>query len=196
MVPAFGREVLPKVTLLIGHRLVTLLTVRGETGCSGCPTDLEICRHAVSLIYNDDMPCEITFDEFCRLVQHAIESFPAAFQPYLENVAVDVFDEPADEDRVTSDERDADLADPDDSSDEPSELLGLFVGVPLTDQSYGHEIPNLVKIFRGPIQRASRNRRALQQNIRATILHEFAHHFGFSEEDLDAFEETQDKWLD
>ena len=142
------------------------------------------------------MPFHVPFDEFCRLVRRAIKSFPKAFQPYLANVAVDVFDEPEDDDWVVSDERGDDSDDDGIAGGHSSELMGLFVGVPLTEQTYGHKSPNLVKIFRGPLQRASRDERALQQNIRATILHEFAHHFGFSEADLDEFEATQDEWLD
>jgi len=145
------------------------------------------------------MPYQVTFDEFCRLVERAMESFPYKFRPYLDNVAVDVFDEPSDDDRAIRALRNEDAEDETDEEEtdgNSSQLLGLFVGVPLTQQSFDDHHANLVKIYRGPLQRVSRNRRALQQNIRATILHEFAHHFGFSEEDLDAFEATQEEWLD
>jgi predicted Zn-dependent protease with MMP-like domain len=41
------------------------------------------------------------------------------------------------------------------------------------------------------MEQISRTRGALMRNIRATVIHEFAHHFGFSEEQLEAFEESQ-----
>jgi predicted Zn-dependent protease with MMP-like domain len=70
-------------------------------------------------------------------------------------------------------------------------LLGLFIGVPVTAQSYGDRHPNVVKIFRRPMEEVSRTRGALLRNIRATVIHEFAHHFGYSEEQLEAFERAQ-----
>jgi predicted Zn-dependent protease with MMP-like domain len=127
----------------------------------------------------------LTFSEFCDVVAEAVESLPEAFQPYLENVVVDVFNEATAEDLKQVEGRD----------DLHGEVLGLFIGVPITEQSYGQRPMNVVKIFRRPLERVSRSREALLQNIRATILHEFGHHFGYSEDDLDGFERTQDRWL-
>lgn len=127
----------------------------------------------------------LTFSQFCEVVSEAVDSLPAQFQPYLENVVVDVFNEPNADDLRQVEGRD----------DLQGEVLGLFVGVPITQQEYGHRPMNIVKIFRRPLERVSRSREALLQNIRATILHEFGHHFGYSEEDLEEFENGQERWL-
>lgn len=124
----------------------------------------------------------MTWSAFCAAVEEAVASLPASFQQYLENVVVDVQEEPTEDDCRA-------LADRDDGN--RALLLGLFVGVPLTKQSYGERPANVVKIFRRPMEQASPTRGALLRNIRATVIHEFAHHFGFSEEDLAAFEEKQ-----
>ena len=124
----------------------------------------------------------LTWHEFCEAVAEAVESLPDPFHDYLENVAVDVQEEPAEEDYARLRER---------GSEVQGLLLGLFSGVPITSQSYGDHHPNVIKIFRRPMEQVSRTRGALLRNIRATVIHEFAHHFGFSEEQLEGFERAQ-----
>ncbi|HEY2250997.1 MAG TPA: metallopeptidase family protein [Planctomycetaceae bacterium] len=126
----------------------------------------------------------MSWDAFCEAVTEAVESLPEPFRRYLENVVVDVQEEPSEHDYAAVTDRDAESG---------GLLLGLFIGVPLTKQSYGDRSPNVVKIFRRPMEQVSRTRGALLRNIRATVIHEFAHHFGFSEEDLEAFEQAQRK---
>ncbi len=123
----------------------------------------------------------LSWKQFCDTVEEAVASLPAPFHEYLENVVVDVQEEPADHDYAALHDR----------GGEPGLLLGLFVGVPLTQQGYGDRHPNVVKIFRRPMEQVSRTRGALVRNIRATVIHEFAHHFGFSEEQLEDFERAQ-----
>jgi predicted Zn-dependent protease with MMP-like domain len=124
----------------------------------------------------------LSWHAFCEAVEEAVRSLPEPFHQYLENVAVDVQEEPSEQDYAALGDR---------SPGEAGLLLGLFIGVPLTRQSYGDRAPNVVKIFRRPMEQISRTRGALMRNIRATVIHEFAHHFGFSEEQLEAFEESQ-----
>jgi predicted Zn-dependent protease with MMP-like domain len=125
----------------------------------------------------------LSWRQFCNAVEEAVASLPEPFHKYLENVVVDVQDEPSDGDYAALEAR----------GGEPRAgfLLGLFVGVPLTSQGYGDRHPNVVKIFRRPMEQVSRTRGALLRNIRATVIHEFAHHFGFSEEQLEDFERAQ-----
>ncbi len=124
----------------------------------------------------------MTWHAFCEAVEEAVASLPEPFHRYLENVAVDVQEEPSGQDYAALEDRGV-AAD--------GLLLGLFIGVPLTKQSYGDHLPNVIKIFRRPMEQVSRTRGALLRNIRATVIHEFAHHFGFSEEELEAFEASQ-----
>ena len=115
------------------------------------------------------------------------------FHPYLENVVVDVEEEPTPEDLASVEgEIDAD----DDEVDDGEQLLfGVFRGVPITEQGYRDHFPNQIVIFRRPLEEASRSRDDLIRNIRGTVVHELAHHFGFSEDDLEEFERTQEKYL-
>ncbi len=128
----------------------------------------------------------ISWAEFCRVVRQTVAALPQQFQERLTNVVVEAVEAPTAKDLAH--------AVPGKSAD--SLLLGLFVGVPLTEQHYNDPQQNTIRIFRRPLQQISRNRRALIENIRATVIHELAHHFGFSEDDLAAFEAAQEKWLD
>ena len=46
------------------------------------------------------------------------------------------------------------------------------------------------------MEQVSRTRGALLRNIRATVIHEFAHHFGFNERDLEKFDDNPDPFGD
>ena len=66
-------------------------------------------------------------------------------------------------------------------------LLGLYEGVPLTKRTshYGLAPPDKITIFRGPIlQHCPPDEDAIRTQIRRTVLHEIAHHFGISDERL------------
>jgi len=126
---------------------------------------------------------QISVGQFCRLVASVVDSLPEPLRRHLENVVVDVFEEPDAEDYQAL----ADRAE----TGQQADLLGLFVGVPLTQQGYGDHYPNVIKIFRRPMLAASSTRAMLERNIRATVIHELAHHFGFDEEDLEDFERRQ-----
>ncbi len=130
----------------------------------------------------------LSWKQFCDVVEEAVKSLPEQFHRYLENVVVDVQEEPSDRDYAALRDRSG--------VDAGGLLLGLFSGVPLTAQSYGERHPNVIKIFRRPMEQVSRTRGALLRNIRATVIHEFAHHFGFSEEQLEEFEAAQKRLED
>ncbi len=66
-------------------------------------------------------------------------------------------------------------------------LLGLYEGVPLTVRThhYGLVAPDKITIFRGPILRVcAPTEEAIRAQVRRTVLHEIAHHFGISDERL------------
>lgn len=72
------------------------------------------------------------------------------------------------------------------NADEP-EMLGLYVGVPLTERGefYAGVLPDRIYIYRRPLLRMCRTVFELADEVRITVLHEIAHHFGIDDEDLD-----------
>ena len=111
--------------------------------------------------------------DFYELVERALEGLPPELSELLDNVAIVVDDWPEDSTPLVSD-------DPDET------LYGLYEGVPLTQRgaSYYGMLPDRITIFRRPLERDF-PREELEEQIRITVVHEIAHHFGFDEDRLE-----------
>jgi len=72
--------------------------------------------------------------------------------------------------------------------DDPLELTGLYDGVPMTEKSPSdpQHFPDTVWLFRRAIldEWAARGDVTLGQLVAHVVIHEFAHHFGWSDEDI------------
>jgi predicted Zn-dependent protease with MMP-like domain len=106
----------------------------------------------------------VTFE---KLVDQALEEIPAALSALMSNIELAIEDEPPEGDE---------------------DLLGLYEGTPLTERSgdYGFVLPDRITIFRGPLERlCGGDQGMLREEVRQTVLHEVAHHFGISDERLE-----------
>ncbi len=65
-------------------------------------------------------------------------------------------------------------------------LLGLYLGVPQTHRGlgYSYALPDRIIIFQEPIQHIVSSEEELVEQVRATVIHEIAHHFGIDDERL------------
>jgi predicted Zn-dependent protease with MMP-like domain len=104
----------------------------------------------------------LTFDEH---VEQALESLPAELRAAMSNVEIVVEDE-------NPDDRD---------------LFGLYLGIPLTERGdYAGVLPDKIAIYRLPLEAEfGDDPTVLEEEIRITVLHEVAHHFGIDEARLD-----------
>jgi predicted Zn-dependent protease with MMP-like domain len=109
--------------------------------------------------------------QFERTVERALRSLHPDIVKRLDNIEIMVEDEPSC---------------PEDS-DGCGELFGLYEGTPLTERTsgYGMTLPDKITIFRGPIERAFHDPGERLEQIRITVVHEVAHHFGIDEERLE-----------
>jgi predicted Zn-dependent protease with MMP-like domain len=119
----------------------------------------------------------LSTDEFCDLVRRVVDELPPEFHDRMENLVIDVELRPS---------RNLLLEVGIDRPDQT--LMGLFVGRSLPEQEFGEHTPNHIFIFQRPIEDVCRSRAEIAYEVRRTLLHELAHHFGYSEEDLDFFE--------
>lgn len=64
------------------------------------------------------------------------------------------------------------------------ELFGLYEGTPLTARGsdYSLVLPDKITIFRRPIERACSTPEEMADEVRVTVIHELAHHFGIEED--------------
>ncbi|HTB00894.1 MAG TPA: metallopeptidase family protein [Bradyrhizobium sp.] len=75
------------------------------------------------------------------------------------------------------------------------DLLGLFQGTGLPHQSHGDiaRLPNMVWLYRRPIlDYWAENDETLGDIVRHVLIHEIGHHFGLSDDDMEAIEATAD----
>lgn len=119
----------------------------------------------------------ISRDRFEELVADALDSIPQQLWDAIENVGVLVEEWPSHAQMASVG-----------LSHGNSILLGLYEGVPLTARSshYGLVPPDKITIFRKPIMRVCPpgDEDAIRAQVRRTVLHEIAHHFGISDRRL------------
>jgi predicted Zn-dependent protease with MMP-like domain len=118
--------------------------------------------------------------DFERLVQRAIARIPQEFLAQVENLSFQV-ENWADDD--TLDEV---------GFDDPRDLLGFYRGWPLSERTheYGSCLPDVITIYQAAVEEyAAEMGEPLLKVIRETIIHELAHYFGFSEEQMDQIED-------
>jgi predicted Zn-dependent protease with MMP-like domain len=110
-----------------------------------------------------------------------MHTLPAEFAPYLDNIVVDVEEEPDEATLRAMDFTDEEIA-------AGESLYGLFA--PL-DVAYGGEtvdgrdLPHRIIIYKRPLEEDFPDRAELMDEIRKTVIHELAHHFGYSDRDLE-----------
>jgi predicted Zn-dependent protease with MMP-like domain len=122
----------------------------------------------------------LSMPEFVAVAQQVIAELDEPFKAWLENVVVDIELAPTRKMLIEAG------LDP-----RQETLLGLFVGNAVTEQAYGEHAPNQILLFKRPLEEACRSRAELAYEIRRTLIHELAHHFGYSEEDLEEYESRE-----
>jgi predicted Zn-dependent protease with MMP-like domain len=111
------------------------------------------------------MPIEMAPAEFDALVDRALDEIPDEIAALVRNVVVLVEDEPPEDD---------------------PDLLGLYEGIALTERwgSPMMELPDRIFIFRGPLLDMCESEQELVNEVRITVVHEIAHHFGIDDDRL------------
>jgi len=98
-------------------------------------------------------------------VRTALDSLPPELRGAMSNVEIIVEDE---------------------NSEDP-DMFGLYLGIPLTerDGGYAGALPDKIAVYRRPLEAEFADDPArLVEEIRITVLHEIAHHFGIDEDRL------------
>lgn len=103
----------------------------------------------------------MTFEDH---VERALESLPDELRAAMSNVEIVVEDE----------------------NGEDPDIFGLYLGIPLTERGeYAGVLPDKIAIYRLPLEdEFGADPALLEDEIRITVLHEVAHHFGIDEDRL------------
>ena len=121
----------------------------------------------------------MTRKRFQQLVGEALDRIPRRFREETRNVAVVVEDRPSD-----------DLLRELGMSPGEETLYGLYQGTPLPerDWAHGNVLPDAITIYREPILADYAGDDEIVRAIGETVIHEFGHYFGLSEEEIEAIE--------
>jgi predicted Zn-dependent protease with MMP-like domain len=100
---------------------------------------------------------------FEEMVVEALDGLPEALGRLMQNVAVTVEHGPG-----------------------PRGLLGLYEGIPLTSRTsqYAGVLPDRITIYRQAICAICRTEPEVAEQVRRTVIHEVAHHFGIDDDRL------------
>jgi predicted Zn-dependent protease with MMP-like domain len=121
----------------------------------------------------------VTRQRFQQLVEEALLEIPPRFRDEMRNVAVVVEDEPP---LHILEEMEI---------DPPDSLFGLYQGTPLPERGwgYGNALPDRISIYQLPIEDACEDEEEIRDCVAETVIHEFGHYFGMSEEEIEEIEE-------
>ena len=115
--------------------------------------------------------------QFERLVRRALGDIPAELRVHLENVDVLVEDWPSRDQLLGT------------GLEEDELLLGLYEGVPLTErEDYGMVLPDRIILFQRALESVTSSNEELIKEVRDTVIHEVAHHFGIDDARLSELE--------
>lgn len=117
---------------------------------------------------------QLTENEFEELVVAALDTLPDDLLQLMNNIDVTVERSPSRQQM-----RQVGLR--------SGSLLGLYEGIPLTvrsSSSYSLVVPDKITIFQRPIERICSSHEEIVDQVRKTVIHEVAHHFGIGEERL------------
>ncbi len=118
-------------------------------------------------------------DDIAELADRALAAIPAPLAQHVRGVGISVEEMP---DAETLDEL---------GIESGWDLTGLYHGTPLTERSVSDIIPqpDLIFLYRQPILLEwIETGEDLYRLVRNVLIHEIGHHFGFSDDDIEALE--------
>ena len=123
--------------------------------------------------------------QFMAIVQEVLETLPDEIKRHLDNVVIDVEEAPTDDFL-----REAGYTDEEIDSGET--MYGYFMPMEGVSSTEMLENPNRILIFKFPLEEDFPDPCELRIEIRKTVIHEIAHHFGWSDRDLERFDDNPD----
>jgi predicted Zn-dependent protease with MMP-like domain len=112
-------------------------------------------------------------EAFALLVKESVAELPKEFKKLMHNIAVIVEDEPGPDERERF-------------GPGGGRILGLYHGVPFRHRGpyYGNLAPDVIVIYKRSIESVCDTAEEVRRQVRATVIHEIGHYFGFSDREL------------
>lgn len=110
-------------------------------------------------------------DKFEELVKEGIDAIPKRFLEKLDNVSIVIEDEPTEEQKKKF------------KLGNDLKLFGLYEGIPQTKRGfYAGVLPDKITIFKKTFEEVFNSEEEIKEQVKKTVWHEIAHHFGMDEE--------------
>ncbi len=124
---------------------------------------------------------EVSDEQFDKLIGQSMDELPQEYITGMKNVVVTFENNPSPQQRLKQQLR------------QDQTLFGLYEGIPLTRRGAGYNLvlPDKITIFKGPISQSSTDMPSLKRQVKHTLWHEIAHHFGL---DHDRIHEIERNW--
>ncbi len=108
--------------------------------------------------------------KFEELINSALDSLPKKYIKRINNVAIITADNPTTQQRAKLHLHNGQT------------LFGLYEGIPLTHRGAGYNLvlPDIITIFKLPIEHSVNSLDELSEAIKHTLWHEIAHYFGLN----------------
>lgn len=122
---------------------------------------------------------QVNDETFEHLINEAMDELPRAYIERLDNVAITYEDKPDQYQREKLKLRCHET------------LYGLYEGIPRTDRGAGYNmvLPDKITLFKEPIEHSSRTMPELKEQIKNTLWHEIAHHYGLGHQRIHELED-------
>lgn len=116
----------------------------------------------------------VTQELFEEIINDSIDSLPIKYISKLKNVAIVTADNPSQVQRKKL------------KLKNNQSLYGLYEGIPLTQRgsNYNLVLPDIITLFKQPIENSVNDLNSLKEAIRLTLWHEIAHYFGLSHKQI------------
>lgn len=119
-------------------------------------------------------------EKFEKYVEEALSKIPKKFKKYIQNLAVIIEETPSRE--IYRKTRSSPF----------SSILGLYHGVPFKHRGpyYGNLPPDVVVIYKKPIEDICRSEEEIRKKVKEVVFHEIGHYFGLKDDELREIEKS------
>ena len=125
-----------------------------------------------------------SLDDIAAMARAALDALDEPFRTHARSVAIKVEDFP-DDALIAAD-----------NIEEPYELTGLYegVGLPSEEPFSNPDMPARIWLYRLPILKewSETGNITLEELVAHVVIHELGHHFGWSDDEIDAINDSQD----
>lgn len=125
-------------------------------------------------------------EQFDQLITDVMDELPMEYIENMKNVSIVIADAPTPEQRIKL------------NLQCNQTLYGLYEGIPLTGRGAGYNLvlPDKITLFKEPMQASSSTLAQFREQLKRTLWHEIAHHYGLDHDRIHKLENSKHKHVE